>query len=111
MTKGNTFTDNRSLGRSPGLPPGTSQPDCDGFPDPFARAGDSQLWLACDDRQRIQIAQDFALARPEAVRDAILDSQDSGTARQLGRALWQCWISYRRKALNQLHQQGLIQFK
>jgi hypothetical protein len=77
------------LSRGNGLPPGVRQRDCEGPPDPLANANDGQLWSACSDTQKQSIADAFLDGRPETVRDAILESQESDGPVSLGKILWQ----------------------
>ncbi|MGA2584761.1 MAG: hypothetical protein ABSG31_15905 [Tepidisphaeraceae bacterium] len=95
-----------ALSGAKGLPPGVCQSDCEGPPDPLAHANDRQLWSACTDTQKQFIAEAFLGGRPETVRDAILESQETDGPVSLGKILWQSWLDYRGSALGRLHSRG-----
>jgi hypothetical protein len=91
-----------------GLPPGIRQADCDRKYDPLAHHTDIQLWRICTDDQRTSIADAFLTARTDELRDAVLESQDAGGSRELGRLIWKTWVLYRERALNDLHRRGVL---
>jgi hypothetical protein len=54
-------------------PPGTTQRDCDGSPDPLENATFDELWQACAPARQEKIAQDFAPRYVDELRDALLE--------------------------------------
>jgi hypothetical protein len=59
----------------------------------------------------------FARARADDVRDALLDAQvperasTRATERALGAALWRAWICYRDQVLDRLHRKGRLELE
>jgi hypothetical protein len=100
----------RSLQRHWALPPGIRPGDCDG-PAP-ADADADQFWAGCAANLRERIAMQFARARADDVRDALLDAQMPARVpahaihQAVGAALWRAWIGYRDQVLEQLQRRG-----
>ena len=79
-------------------------------------AGNTRLWNSCDPAKQEKLASEFAERRCEALRDAILDLQDTPIPKislgpvgesppvttaeiALGRLLWSAWRRFRDSAL------------
>jgi hypothetical protein len=82
-------------------------------------AGGTRLWNRCDPAKQEELASEFAEGRCEALRDAILDLQDTpvpefpaaaaeatapATTAEivLGRLLWTAWRRFRDRAMREL---------
>lgn len=104
----------RPVRRFSALPPGTSQSQCDRPADALADADLEQIWIACPQGMRERIAMQFAHARADDVRDALLDGPGPPHPRAAampitaGATLWRAWIGYRDQILNQFHRRGQI---
>jgi hypothetical protein len=104
----------RILRRFGVLPPGISQSQCDRPAEALADADLEHIWIACPKSMRERIAMQFAQARADDVRDALLDAPGSdyqratATPAALGAVLWRAWISYRDQMLNQFYRRGQI---
>lgn len=105
-----------SVAWQPGLPAGVRQADCDGPADELDDADGNRLWNACDVTRQESISVRFVDLHADRLRDALLDAQDAAglsnaSADQaprelLGRLLWRMWISYRDRALREMHGRG-----
>jgi hypothetical protein len=104
----------RALRRFSALPPGIRPVDYDRPADALADADRARLWAGCAAGLREKIALQFARARADDVRDALLDAQTPGRQsaqaipHAVGTALLRAWIVYRDQILNQLHRRGQI---
>jgi len=106
-----------ALASRPDLPAGVRRSDCDGPPDPLADASSEQLWQACDERLQWAIAERFAAARADEVRDGLLETEHSPPVGRndrimlatLGEAIWRAWIAYRNSAVEDHYRRGRIQ--
>jgi hypothetical protein len=91
------------------------QRNAGGVDDPLGDASAACLWKAATEPQRRQIAERFAQARADDVRDALLDAEDSSPpadqsarATSLGRRLWRLWTHYRDQSVERLQIQGQL---
>lgn len=92
------------------LPPGVRDVECDGFADPLSEAGEDDLWRRCGPREQERLSSRFAESHLIFLRDAVLDAEDSVSARgrdgALGAALWAAWLCFRDRALRELRRCG-----
>jgi hypothetical protein len=97
-----------------GLPAGVTQGDCDGSADTLGEMDAQGLWTAASASLREKIAMEFARARCDDLRDALLEAAEYGrdsapmVPKILGAALWGAWIDYRDQMLNQLRRRGQL---
>ncbi|MGA3066076.1 MAG: hypothetical protein ABSF29_04430 [Tepidisphaeraceae bacterium] len=78
------------------------------------------LWRACQPDQQQEIADRFAVAHADGVRDALLDAQDAlaapaaagkDSAAILARAIWREWSVYRDRSVEDLHRRGRLRLE
>jgi hypothetical protein len=110
--------------RNPDLPAGVCQADLEASRELDA----TELWEACDERRRDEMALQFGAERADELRDLLLDAEEGsgifqksapdkqprgqvespGTAQILGRAVWRAWAAHRDQSLGELYRRGHI---